>query len=157
MTSRKWENRKALALESGCVDPELLLCGDPCAMCAPLTAPAQAATADLSLHNRTQALPNVAAAKSIHESLERRCGLSSSKRRPGRGEAWPARRCPGRSAGPGERRRGPLVAVLVGAFVSLLIAIAISLLDPLRHAQEIFCFPDGTLARILWRRLARVH
>ena len=28
------------------------------------------------------------------------------KRRPGREEAWPARRCPRLSAGPGERRRG---------------------------------------------------
>ena len=43
----------------------------------------------------------------------------------------------------GERRRGPLVAVLVGALVSLLIGIAISLLDPLRHAQEIFCGPPS--------------
>ena len=39
--------------------------------------------------------------------------LSSFKRLPGREEAWPARRCPRRSAGLGERRRGLLVAVLV--------------------------------------------
>ena len=32
--------------------------------------------------------------------------LSLSKRRPRRQEAWPARRCPRGSAGPGERRRG---------------------------------------------------
>ena len=37
------------------------------------------------------------------------------QRQPGRKEAWPARRCPRRSAGPGERRRGLLVAVLVAA------------------------------------------
>ena len=57
------------------------------------------------------------------------------------------RRCPmwlpNSGAGLGERRRGPLVAVLVGAFVSLLIGIAVSLLDPLRHAQEIFCGPPS--------------
>ena len=49
---------------------------------------------------------------------ELRCGrlsLSLSKRLPGREEAKPARRCPRGSAGPGERRRGLLVAVLVAA------------------------------------------
>ena len=101
----------------------------------------RAATSDLSLHHPIQGLPNVAAAKSLHESLKSMSGLSSSQRRPGRGE--PARRCPGWSAGLGERWRGPLVAVLVGALVSLLIGIAISLLDPLRHAQEIFCGPPS--------------
>ena len=72
-----------------------------------------------SLYNPIQALPNVAAAKSLHESLERGEWAVLSKRRPGRGQAWPARRCPGRSAGPGERRLGPLVAVLVGALLAM--------------------------------------
>ena len=36
--------------------------------------------------------------------------LSLSQRRSGREEAWSARRCPCRSAGPGERKRGLLVA-----------------------------------------------
>ena len=40
------------------------------------------------------------------------CAVGAVKRVPGREEAWPACRCSRRSAGPGERRRGLLVARL---------------------------------------------
>ena len=40
------------------------------------------------------------------------CAVVAVKRLPGREEAWPARRCSRRGAGPGERRRGLLVARL---------------------------------------------
>ena len=43
------------------------------------------------------------------------CAVVAVRRLPGREEAWPARRCCRRGAGPGERRRGLLVAVLAAA------------------------------------------
>ena len=45
------------------------------------------------------------------------CAVVAAKRLPGREEAWPARRCPRGSAGPGERGRGLLVGVLVAALL----------------------------------------